>query len=129
MNILRAIFLWMAVAGLVSPVATGSVLCIEAGGQIAVEAPHAMTGCAPVCADGDADDTACQVPDDCSDFAFSGDVTLLKRLAFQAPGGSPSAPVFQVMQRTSVAPGCTAELLHDPVWVCRRMIRVTVLRI
>lgn len=129
MSLLRAVLLWMAVAGLVSPVATGSVLCIESGGQIAVEAPHVSTGCAPVCADGDADDTACETPEGCSDFAFSGDVTLLKRVAFEALSGPISTLVVQSEPPARIVSGGIADRFHDPSWVCRRLICVTVLRI
>lgn len=70
MRLVRSIFIWLAMAGLLTPGASGTILCIEADGRIAIESLFVGSDCAPVCASESGDDTGVSTPDECVDLAL-----------------------------------------------------------
>lgn len=86
MTLLRHILIWLTMAGLLAPVASGAVLCIEADGVVAIEGAHASPGCAPVCDSNGDEEPSARTCDECVDFDLVDVVSQPNRTDLCLPG-------------------------------------------
>jgi hypothetical protein len=129
-TLFRRILIWLAMAGLLAPAASGAVLCIEADGVIAIEGSHANPGCAPVCDPGTDGESSAPTCDECVDYDLVDVVAQASRTDLSLPALiCPPLPIdFGAMQRPGIA---TRPRPASSPWMqsARCSLRATVLRI